>query len=405
MKTINIYPLGSVLADNSLLKEAEKILQEKTDQTIIKIDITNNIKEAEIVMLYSGGTEKEYISLIKKYPHLLPLIIASPYANAYAAAKEIEAWGYNNNIKITVISLNAEDKTNITQKLLLSKKVSEIKKSSLGLIGKPSYWLIASVPQYDKIKEKLNITLKQYDWEEVLSYTPNENHTKEFKEYIKMLTPNGKTDIDDQTIDKTINLCAKIYSFILNKKLDFTAIECFSLLQKEGTTGCLALAILTEKGIISACEGDICSALGMFFAYKITDQIPWMANTIYEKGSKLRLAHCTIAPTLIKSPSLTSHFESQKGVAIAGVWEENQDITILRISDTLKEAYITTAITKKTNYSLMQCRTQLECELKKTLPPQTANHKVLIKGDYEKTLKEGLELLGIEIKNGGEGGI
>lgn len=82
------------------------------------------------------------------------------------------------------------------------------------------------------------------------------------------------------------------------KKLDAVTLSCFSLIEKLGTTGCLALALLNDEGIPAGCEGDLQSIFTLLIAKTLTGQAGFMANPAFinDDLNEIVMAHCTIAP-------------------------------------------------------------------------------------------------------------
>ena len=100
--------------------------------------------------------------------------------------------------------------------------------------------------------------------------------------------------------------------------------KCFDLLESCRTTSCLALARLSDEGIISGCEGDIPSLWTLIVAKALTGRPAFMANpsSSNRAAGTVDFAHCTIPLSMCKSYTLPSHFESGIGIGIAGILPE-----------------------------------------------------------------------------------
>ena len=53
------------------------------------------------------------------------------------------------------------------------------------------------------------------------------------------------------------------------------------MIEKLGTTGCLALALLNDEGIPAGCEGDLQSIFTLLIAKTLTGQAGFMANPAF----------------------------------------------------------------------------------------------------------------------------
>ncbi|MGE5458019.1 MAG: fucose isomerase, partial [Methanococcaceae archaeon] len=175
-------------------------------------------------------------------------------------------------------------------------------------------------------------------------------------------------------------------------KYELTAItvRCFELVQQLKTTGCFGLAQLTEDGIISGCEGDLVSTVGMLWAYKLLDEIPWMANPaqIDEINNSLFLAHCTVPKNIVEEYSLRSHFESGLGVGLQGKFS-TQPVTLLRLGGkSMERIWIAEGNIIKAGFAENLCRTQAEIKLteggnvKDLLNSPLGNHIVMVFGHH-----------------------
>jgi len=167
------------------------------------------------------------------------------------------------------------------------------------------------------------------------------------------------------------------------------------LVLRRKTTGCYALARLTETGLISGCEGDLVSTLAMLWTALLLEQTPWMANPARVNAARnaLVLAHCTVARTLTRQHSLRSHFESGQGVGLQGTLPTGP-VTLVRLGGTdLRSLWLAEGTLIPTAQDEALCRTQAEIELN---PPYTVtellahplgNHLVLIRGQHAERLR------------------
>ena len=255
---------------------------------------------------------------------------------------------------------------------------------NLGVIGKPSDWLISSNVNYSKAKEIFNINLIDIDINEVKDLY-------------------NKVDVDLNLLDKFKNLfneselvkALKIYEalkLIIKKyKLKGLTIRCFDLLEPIKSTACLALGLLNDVGIIGTCEGDVPALISMFLIKNLTDSESFQANPskIMVENNEIILAHCTIPLKMCTSFRLDTHFESRIGVAIKGELLP-QKIGILRIASTLdKYVILTGEIVKNLNQTNL-CRTQIlvkldnDSNVKYFLTKPLGNHHIIFYSNSEK---------------------
>ena len=179
------------------------------------------------------------------------------------------------------------------------------------------------------------------------------------------------------------------------QRLDAVAVRCFDLVTRRGTSGCLALAELNDRGTVAACEGDLASAVAMLWVRELLGTASWMANPVHaDPGSGLlRLAHCTIPRSLVTGFELRSHFESGKGVALAGSLPPGP-VTLVRLGGrALEQAFVAEGHAVPATPREDLCRTQVDVtlapgEVAELLARPLGNHLVLVPGNWAARLRD-----------------
>jgi len=168
----------------------------------------------------------------------------------------------------------------------------------LGVIGKPSDWLISSNADYAKARRKLGVELVDIPMSELLDALP---------------------ELPDEEM-RSIRGSQAIYSglrkLIDEYELEGLTLRCFDLLDTVHNTGCLALAKLNAEGIPSSCEGDITALLSMIYLERTTGCPGFQCNLSRIDGDEMLFAHCTVPLNMVDSYTFATHFESGIGTAI-----------------------------------------------------------------------------------------
>jgi len=392
----------SFYSDLMSKEEADKISKPFID-TFAKVTISELQKDINAYFIVSGGTEQKTIIYLTEYhKNEFPvLLIAHPGNNSLPASLEILAKLNLQGNKGKIIFCSApgdqdavEDFNSALTEIQLNKILSS---SNIGLIGEPSDWLIASMPDQKEILKNWGINIIKIDIEE-LRTAVNKTDLDKYNS-LKDDFKNNSCNILEPT-EKEIEDGIKVYSGLkkITEKYNLAAlsIRCFDLVTKDKTTGCYALSKLTDEGIIAGCEGDISSVVGMYWSYLLTEQTPWMANpsSIDIKNSTIKLAHCTVPRKIINSYDIRSHFESGLGIAIQGEIKEGA-VTLIRLGGKeLKSIWTAEGnlLLKKNQENL--CRTQVEIlindskKLKQLLSNPLGNHIVMIHGWHSEKLLE-----------------
>lgn len=375
---INIFPIVSSLHEETRINEQTEILLNELIKTsnhefnIVGIDELYDA-DLSLILIQSGGSEGLFLSNFDKLKEPYYLLTYG-HNNSLAASLEILSYVKDNNLKGEVLHGNTEYLNNRINALLS-------KPTRLGVIGKPSDWLIASQVDYEKAKELHNIELVDIDIEEVVElYKTEENY-------------NISYDFDEKEIIKSTKLHSALSKIVKKYKLDGLTVRCFSLLDRINTTACLGLALLNDKNITSTCEGDIPAMISMHILSKVTGCPGFQANPsrIDVVGKKMVLAHCTLPLSMTESYTLDTHFESGIGVAVKGKMKE-ETITIFKLSKDLKNYFVTTGkIIRNLNESNL-CRTQIEISVDENieyfLSRPYGNHHIIVYGDYRQEIIE-----------------
>jgi len=259
----------------------------------------------------------------------------------------------------------------------------------LGIFGKPSDWLISSIPSYEEVKKLLGIELVDVKLEEVIETFNSLNQVD--TSILNCFFP----EIEKQ---KAVKIYQSFETIIKKYNLEGFTVRCFDLLTSLKSTGCVGLSFLNDKGIVSTCEGDIMAMICMYLVKKHFNQESFQANPsrIDTKDNSIVFAHCTLPTKMTKSFTYDTHFESGIGMAIKGEMCE-RDVTVFRISSDLKHYFISNGRIKKNLNEKDLCRTQIEVELdedvKQILTNPCGNHHIIFYGHHKDELLKVLETI------------
>ena len=368
------------------LEDIEERLGEKFEK--INLEDFSRKDYFSLIFIKSGGAEGKFKQIFKqvKGPYLL---LSSGLHNSLAASLEIASFLKQKGEKVEIIH---GDSDYIAMRIKELSKIFKVKNrlasTKLGVIGKPSDWLIASEVDYNKIKETLGISLIDIGMDELVKEIDRDHNFNHLK----------LNDIKNKGFDsKSIDGALKIYNgfkAIVNKyKLDGITVRCFDLLEIYKNTGCLGLALLNDEGIMGGCEGDIPALISMVILHYLTDEPVFMANpsSVDTNRNKIILAHCTLPLNMPDEFYLKTHFESGLGVGIQGVIEEGE-ATIFKLSGDGKKYFVSGGeIIENLNKESL-CRTQIRMkvdeDIKYFLQNSLGNHHLICKGDNSKLVNE-----------------
>lgn len=277
--------------------------------------------DKSIIYVRTGGTEGVFKALgITTDVRLL----TSGRNNSLAAAMEVLSYvnmmGGRGEIlhgdALYIASrINSQISTRASQKFLQKIPSVNFNGARLGVIGRPSDWLIASDVDYKKAQQELGLELVDID--------------------INDLVKRVKLRVCDlRSFQGSVAIYEVLKDMVAEYNLSGLTIRCFDLLDTLGNTGCLALARLNAEGIVSSCEGDVPALITMMLASRISHCPGFQCNLSRISGDELLFAHCTVPLSMVKSFHYDTHFESGLGTAIKGEFEEG-DVVIMKVSPRL----------------------------------------------------------------------
>ena len=382
---VNIYPLVSSLHSKERIKqetlELLNNLMNSSEHTFKIVDIDELYDgDLALILIQSGGSENLFLENFNKLkaPYYL---LTYGHNNSLAASLEILSYIKDNNLEGEVL----HGSSNYILNRINNLKNKEVT-SRLGVIGKPSDWLIASQVNYIDA-EIHNVELVDINIQEVIDLYNLDD-----------LNYESNFNYDKEEISKALKLHNVILKIKDKYKLSGVTIRCFDLLNKVNTTSCLSLSLLNKDKIIGTCEGDIPTLITMHILNKVTNKVGFQANPsrIDIENKRIVFAHCTLPLDMPTSYSFNTHFESNIGVAIKGELKE-EEITIFKLSRNLKDYVLLKGrIIRNLNEDNL-CRTQIEVSIDENieyfLNRPYGNHHVIINGDHTKEIKEYMDNL------------
>lgn len=394
MKDIAIYTLTSELHDaeavGNMTNDFLASLQTEYD---LKGDnfADYGMHTLNLIFVRTGGTEGIFKRLLPQLQALSgkPVyLLTSGKSNSLAASMEILSYLRQNNLKGEIIHGSADYiQRRINLLANAGRALKQMDGSRLGIVGKPSDWLISSSFDRDKVRERLGIRLEDIDMQELL-------------DVVSSIPVNDKTEeaVPSETIGKALPGALRIYEglkqIVGRHQLQGFTIRCFDLLTALRNTGCIALAKLNAEGIVSGCEGDVPAMISMKIAQALTGLSGFQANpaSINPETGEITFAHCTIPLNMVERYELDTHFESGIGVGIRGFMKEGP-LTIFKVSGDLSRSFVAEGELVRNMAKPDLCRTQQVIQLDEPekaayfLTNPIGNHHIILPGRWREALE------------------
>jgi len=387
MANVKLSTFKSVLHDGELFNKSTRdfidSIENKLGYKFKVSELDDYDCDLKLIFIESGGSEGLFLNDFDKFEEPY-YFLTSGANNSLAATLEILTYLNTKGLKGEIIHGDVDYIVNRINQLTNKNKIDVIKGQQFGVIGKPSDWLISSIPNYKEIEDMFSIKLIDIPLNEL------EN---------KYLSMNVDDNLDTLGFPKNEVLNAtKVVNSLSNivdkYNLSGLTIRCFDLLTSIKTTGCLGLAKLNKDGIIATCEGDIMAMISMAILKGISNKSSFQANPsrINVKDNTVVFAHCTLSLDMIGSYKYMTHFESGIGLAIKGELKEDEEITVFRLSSDLKNYFVSSGKIIRNLNDPHLCRTQIEVKLDEDvnslLTSPCGNHHIIVYGNYVKQIKE-----------------
>ena len=356
---------------------------------------------ATMVLVGSGGVEEMVKANIERLPSYV-VLIADGLKNSLAASLEILSWMRLNGLHGRVLhGPTSFIMQGINDYAQAYEAIDKLNGKIVGVIGKPSGWLIASNVDYQALRERWGVTMLDISLDEVVEgyEAVSDGDVRDITDEFMRNAIGIKEPSRDEVV-KAMRLYRAIKNIVEQYHLDAFTLNCFDLIPTTRTTGCVALALLNQEGIPAGCEGDEQTLLTMLAVQAATGEMTFMANPskiLDNAAHEIVLAHCTIAPAMTDRYIVRDHYESLSGVAVEGIFDP-MEMTIVKCGGKEMERYfISRAQLLECTSNPNMCRTQLHLRLDEPLDyfleRSIGNHHVIVRGDHKQRLESVLRML------------
>ncbi|MEQ9715588.1 MAG: hypothetical protein ABGF52_08650 [Candidatus Asgardarchaeum sp.] len=293
--------------------------------------------------------------------------------------------------------------------------IRELRFKKFGLIGGRSMGMMTAVSDPNQLKDLFKVDTVHIDQYLIVTYgkqEPRENIEKIISELKERY---GEITVPIDVLERAVRVYCGLKRIIDEHNLSFVGVKCQPELIDNYSSACLALNLLSNEGIPSACESDVNAAFTMEILKLISDgEIPVFMDLVYidRKTKELRLFNCGYAPTKLasdeKKVELAYQYEymgKMRGVTTKFCLKSGT-VTLARLSR-IKGKYVMlitkgkaeerpTEIFKESRDIWPHAFIKLEGDINKFIKNIRANHIHLVYGDYVKELVHFCKLLGIE---------
>lgn len=393
--TINLITFSSILNKAKNPKAGHETILNALEKhfTINFVDHKDMSKlmknDFSILFIATGGVERLVMKKFEELPRPI-IMLADGQQNSLAAALEISSWFRSRGMKSEILHGESADIISRIQLLYNNFRTQQsLSGRRIGVFGSPASWLIASNVDYLLARRRWGIEFVDIPLERV--YTLFERITDdEVGQACADFAANALAcqEGSPEDILKAMRLYRALKQVCEEENLSALTLSCFKLIEHTGTTGCLALSLLNNDGIMAGCEGDLQSIFTLLAIKALTGKTGFMANPslINANNNELVLAHCTIGTNLADKYIIRNHFETESGIAIQGLLHIGEVTVVKCGGESLDEYFVSSGFLVENTSYLNMCRTQVRIRLDSSTDYFTknplGNHHILIEGNH-----------------------
>ncbi len=398
---VSIYTLTSPLHDKASVDASTREFLDSlnVDYTLKGDDFDDYGSGPSLIFVRTGGTEGLFKALLPSLREASSTgfhLLTSGRNNSLAASMEILSYLRQQGLSGEIIHGEA---SYIRSRILSIEKVSRgrrmLKDTRLGVIGKPSDWLISSGVDKDAVYRRLGITIEDIPMEELLDrYNSIGENAEEALRAVDGRNEEELPKVVLESLPGAFRIYKALRSIIEERGLSGFTIRCFDLLSAVRNTGCLALARLNSEGFVAGCEGDVPAMLSMMTGRAVTGVSGFQANpsSINPETGEMVFSHCTVPLDMVDGFALDTHFESGIGVGIRGYLPAGP-VTVFKVNGDLSRHFICEGELLRCEARPNLCRTQAVLKLpaeasRYFLTDPIGNHHIILPGLHASELKE-----------------
>ena len=179
-----------------------------------------------------------------------------------------------------------------------AKTASRLRRSRIGLVGYASMGMYSATFDHLLLRFRLGPEVEHADAYSIIrraeALTPQD--AAPVAERLRArcrIAP----DVRQDQLEKAARVYLALKAWTQERHLDAVAFKCqYEFSQEYGMVGCVPLALLTEDGIATSCEGDVMLALSMLTLRYLTGQEIYYGDVLDWIGQRVYLSSCGFAP-------------------------------------------------------------------------------------------------------------
>ncbi len=266
---------------------------------------------------------------------------------------------------------------------------------------------------YSRLKEFLDLIFVSYE-ELIDAYSSvSDEEAKTTADNLLRRSYWVRENVSLEDLIKAVKIYIALKKLLSKYGAEALGVNCFTIMLKDlnllPVTPCVAVSLLNDEGIPTACEADLSSLLIQVVFKYLAGRPAWISDPVIDfRDNSIIYAHCT-APTKMKGftgepepYALDTHDESGKPVVVRTKMSLGQVVTITQISPDFSKLYLHINKIIDTPLIDLACRTKIKTLVKNSVKwlwhYNQPLHRVIAYGDWSYELLMLSKLMRLEIQ-------
>jgi L-fucose isomerase-like protein len=175
---------------------------------------------------------------------------------------------------------------------------SQLRRSRIGLVGYASMGMYSATFDHVLLRFRIGPEVEHADAYSIIRRAEALS-TEDAAPVIERLKRRARLgpNVRQEQLDKAARVYLALKGWCEARHLDAVAFKCqYEFSQEYGMVGCVPLALLTEDGIATSCEGDVMLALSMLTLHLLTGQEIYYGDVLDWSAERIYLSSCGLIP-------------------------------------------------------------------------------------------------------------
>ena len=179
---------------------------------------------------------------------------------------------------------------------------TKLRQARIGLVGYASMGMYSATFDHLLLRFRIGPEVEHADAYSVIRRAEAITHAELAPTLSRLREYRIAPGVREEQLEKAARVYLALKSWAEERHLDAIAFKCqYEFSQEYGMVGCVPLALLTQDGIVTSCEGDVMLALSMLTLHYLTGQEIYYGDVLDWVGQCIYLSSCGFVPYAVAS--------------------------------------------------------------------------------------------------------